>query len=58
VFVHCAANYRVSAFVSIYGELRLGWTPAEAEAHARRLWSPNEVWLAFLREARARYLGR
>jgi hypothetical protein len=57
VFAHCAANYRVSAFLSIYGELRLGWTRAEAEAHARRLWSPTEVWLAFLRDARARFLA-
>jgi protein tyrosine phosphatase (PTP) superfamily phosphohydrolase (DUF442 family) len=57
VLVHCAANYRVSAFMAIYGELRLGWTRGEAEAHARRLWSPNEVWLGFLRDARERFLG-
>jgi protein tyrosine phosphatase (PTP) superfamily phosphohydrolase (DUF442 family) len=56
VFVHCAANYRVSAFMSLYGELRLGWKRAYADAHARRLWSPNEVWLRFLDECRARFL--
>ena len=26
VFVHCAANFRVSSFMAVYGELRLGWT--------------------------------
>ena len=26
VFVHCAANFRVSSFMAVYGEMRLGWT--------------------------------
>src|SRR5262245_20541165 len=26
VFVHCAANYRVSTFVGLYGQARLGWS--------------------------------
>lgn len=56
-FVHCAANYRVSSFMAVYGELRLGWSRAEADAHAARLWQPNPVWQAFLRETRAALLG-
>ena len=52
-FVHCAANYRVSAFVALYGELRWGWTPAAADAHIRRVWAPNETWQAFLATMRA-----
>jgi protein tyrosine phosphatase (PTP) superfamily phosphohydrolase (DUF442 family) len=52
VFAHCAANYRVSAFVALYGELRLGWSRARAEELARRLWAPNETWLAFLARCR------
>src|SRR5215468_6736069 len=28
VFVHCAANYRVSSFVALYGQARLGWSAA------------------------------
>jgi protein tyrosine phosphatase (PTP) superfamily phosphohydrolase (DUF442 family) len=56
VFVHCAANYRVSSFMAIYGELRLGWDRARADAHARTLWTPNEVWQRFLDECRARFL--
>jgi protein tyrosine phosphatase (PTP) superfamily phosphohydrolase (DUF442 family) len=53
VFVHCAANYRVSSFMALYGELRLGWTRAQADAHARRLWEPNETWQRFREDARA-----
>jgi protein tyrosine phosphatase (PTP) superfamily phosphohydrolase (DUF442 family) len=52
VFVHCAANYRVSSFVSLYGQAALGWSQAQAEAHIRRLWEPNTVWAAFIERAR------
>jgi len=54
VFVHCAANYRVSCFVALYGEAELGWSRAEADAHVARVWEPNDTWLAFLRTVRAR----
>ena len=54
VFVHCAANFRVSAFMAIYGELRLGWS-AQADEHARSQWQPNRVWQRFIADCRARY---
>jgi protein tyrosine phosphatase (PTP) superfamily phosphohydrolase (DUF442 family) len=57
VFVHCAANYRVSSFMALYGELRLGWTRERADAHARALWELNPVWTAFLEACRARFLA-
>ena len=52
VFVHCAANYRVSSFVALYGQARLGWSAAQADAHIRRVWQPNETWQQFIDEAR------
>ena len=52
VFVHCAANYRVSSFVALYGEARLGWSPAEGDAHIRRIWEPNETWMRFIAASR------
>ena len=48
IFVHCAANYRVSTFVALYGELRLGWTRERADALLRTLWQPNDTWRAFI----------
>ena len=54
VFVHCAANYRVSSFVALYGESRFGWSPEQADAHIRRVWEPNEVWKAFIVDWRSR----
>jgi protein tyrosine phosphatase (PTP) superfamily phosphohydrolase (DUF442 family) len=53
VFVHCAANFRASAFVAVYGELRLGWTPARAEELVRLMWQPNATWRAFIDKCRA-----
>lgn len=48
VFVHCAANYRVSAFIALYGQVRLGWTVDEADAHIERIWQPNDTWREFI----------
>ncbi len=56
VFVHCAANYRVSSFLAVYGEMRLGWSREQADAHARRLWPLNEVWSAFLERCRREFV--
>ena len=53
VFIHCAANYRVSAFMALYGEMRLGWTREQADSHARKIWAPNETWEKFLGESRS-----
>lgn len=52
VFVHCAANYRVSVFVSLYGQFKLGWSAEAADAHVRRLWDPDPVWRNFISHAR------
>ena len=57
VFVHCAANYRASAFVALYGELRLGWTRERADALAGKLWLPNDTWRAFIARCRDHGLG-
>jgi protein tyrosine phosphatase (PTP) superfamily phosphohydrolase (DUF442 family) len=48
VFLHCAANYRASAFAALYGVRRLGWGRDAAEAFLARVWQPNPVWRAFL----------
>jgi len=57
VFVHCAANFRVSAFMGLYGELRLGWDRDRADRHARTFWDPNPTWQQFVAACRARFLG-
>ena len=53
-FVHCALNWRVSAFVGLYGEMRLGWSRTTADAHMRTFWEPDEVWKELAAQCRAK----
>ena len=54
VFVHCAMNHRVSCFVALYGEAKLGWTREQADGLVAKLWHPNDVWRAFMERVRER----
>jgi len=49
VFVHCAANMRVSAFVFLH-RLRHGADRATAESDLKKLWQPDGVWRDFVNE--------
>jgi hypothetical protein len=56
IHVHCAANYRVSAFYSLYA-LRNGLcTEDEASQIVQDVWNPSEYppWMAFITEERTR----
>ena len=56
IHVHCAANYRVSAFYSLYA-LRNGLcTEDEANAIVRDIWNPADFpsWMEFIADERAR----
>lgn len=55
VMIHCAANYRVSAFYAIYARHRLGWSESQARAHIASLWDPAEhsQWQQLIDEALA-----
>jgi protein tyrosine phosphatase (PTP) superfamily phosphohydrolase (DUF442 family) len=48
VFVHCAANMRVSAFVFLYRVLHQQVTVEEAEGDLGAIWQPDEVWSRFI----------
>ena len=48
VFVHCAANMRVSAFVFLYRVLRQRVPPSEAECDLHAIWQPDGVWSRFI----------
>lgn len=53
VWVHCAANMRVSAFLGLWWVLREQRSREEAFALMRDLWQPNPVWAAFIDDALA-----
>jgi protein tyrosine phosphatase (PTP) superfamily phosphohydrolase (DUF442 family) len=48
VWVHCAANKRVTAFLGLYLCLREGWSEDTAFALLREIWQPDDVWSTFI----------
>jgi protein tyrosine phosphatase (PTP) superfamily phosphohydrolase (DUF442 family) len=56
VHVHCAANYRVSAFYGLYAQSQGLWTEAEADALVHDLWNSADypAWTAFIADERSR----
>ena len=47
VFVHCAANKRVSIFIALYRVCELDWDQAEAWADVLKVWEPDALWREF-----------
>ncbi len=54
VWVHCAANYRVTVFLGLYRMIARGWARERAFELMDGMWKPNEVWAAFIEEALAK----
>ncbi len=48
VFVHCALNMRVSAFMYLYRILHEGMEEYDAARDLHKLWVPNPVWASFI----------
>jgi protein tyrosine phosphatase (PTP) superfamily phosphohydrolase (DUF442 family) len=48
VFVHCAANMRVSAFLFLYRLHQGSTSRAKAEADLIRIWNPDAIWKDFI----------
>ena len=51
VWVHCARNMRVSAFVYLYRRLCRKEREGDALPLMQKVWVPNEVWQAFISHA-------
>jgi uncharacterized protein (TIGR01244 family) len=54
--VHCAANFRVSAFYGLYALKHLGWSVEQAEAFRASIWEGSDypVWEAFISQIQQR----
>lgn len=55
IWVHCAANMRVTAFLGLYWVLRRGMEYARAFELMNGLWQPNEVWTRFIASCLAQH---
>ena len=53
ILVHCEANFRASAFITMYRILRLGWNPEEAFEVMHTIWDEDAfpVWKMFIEDA-------
>ncbi len=53
IHVHCQANFRASAFVSMYRILRLGWEPEQAFEVMHSIWDEDAypIWKMFIEDA-------
>jgi uncharacterized protein (TIGR01244 family) len=49
VWLHCAANMRVTAFLGLYRRLCEGWPEDRAFELMSDVWEPDAVWSAFIR---------
>ena len=48
--IHCAANFRVTAFYSLYAQKHLGWSVAQSDACRDSIWKGSDypVWKKFI----------
>lgn len=53
--VHCAANYRATAFYSLYAEKHLGWSKERGEEFRRSIWRDSRFpqWQALIERTEA-----
>jgi protein tyrosine phosphatase (PTP) superfamily phosphohydrolase (DUF442 family) len=56
--IHCAANFRVTAFCSLYALKHLGWSEAQADTFRASVWrgSNYPAWEAFIAELKTQIL--
>lgn len=58
VWVHCAKNMRVSAFIYLYRKLCRGESEELASQPMQKVWEPNEIWQTFIRNALQNYSNK
>lgn len=51
IWIHCAANIRVTAFLGLYRVLVEKWAVEPAFELMNSVWKPNKVWSAFIADA-------
>jgi len=58
--LHCAANYRVTAFYALYAQKNLGWSEVQAEAFRLQIWKGSHypVWEEFIKKMRAKITNK
>jgi hypothetical protein len=52
--LHCAANFRASAFYTLYAQKHLGWSEEQANTLMLPIWEGSNypIWDSFIEEMR------
>lgn len=55
--VHCIANFRVTAFYSLYAQKHLGWSEEQANTFRAQIWqgSSYPIWEEFIADLKATF---
>ena len=58
MLIHCVANFRVTAFYSLYALKNLGWSEAQADEFRASIWQGSDypVWERFIRQMKAQII--
>lgn len=58
--IHCAANFRVTAFYSLYAQQHLGWSAAQAEEFRAAIWKDSDypIWREFIARIQTQLVGQ
>ena len=50
IHIHCAANYRATAFYALYAYKNLGWSRGKIDTFTASIWQISDypVWLKFI----------
>jgi protein tyrosine phosphatase (PTP) superfamily phosphohydrolase (DUF442 family) len=53
--IHCAANFRVTAFYALYAQKHLGWSKSQADTFRASIWQGSDypIWEAFVGDMQA-----
>jgi protein tyrosine phosphatase (PTP) superfamily phosphohydrolase (DUF442 family) len=57
--IHCVANFRVTAFYSLYAQKHLGWSEAQADEFRAAIWKGSDypAWQEFIARIKARIVA-
>ena len=58
--LHCAANFRATAFYGLYALKHLGWSESQADEFRVPIWqgSDHPIWEAFIRKMKSQINGK
>ena len=60
LLIHCAANFRVTAFYGLYAMKNLGWNAVQMEAFRAAIWKESHypVWEKFITQMKQKIIHK